>query len=124
MRPVNVCSIEECDPELECATKCRNRFVIVTAAVKIGHSHASEADGRDTWTTSTQFTLLHGITLQKASEAPNPKSQNSNEAPNRKTTKTVDRVDYDFGAWVLKFPGIRNLGFGISDGALRRRSRL
>src|SRR5713101_9393580 len=45
MRPIHVGGVEECDAELKRAMDCRDRFLVVASAVKIGHAHAAESQG-------------------------------------------------------------------------------
>src|SRR6202022_717691 len=85
------------------------RFLIIASAVKIGHAHATEADGGDARTTSAQLTLLHGSNLQKASEAPNPKHQNPKKLQNP-MFKGSTHTALIFGVWILDIPWSLELG--------------
>src|ERR1022692_4020265 len=59
VRPVHVRGIEKRDAELDCAMDCRDRFIIVASAVKIGHAHATESDGRNYRSAASEFALFH-----------------------------------------------------------------
>src|SRR6266536_1819997 len=59
MRAVHIGGVEECDSELQGAINCSQRFLFVSSAVKIRHSHATETDCRDNRSTASKFSLFH-----------------------------------------------------------------
>src|SRR3984893_1028678 len=59
VRAVDVGGVKESDPELKRAMNCSERFLIIAAAVKIGHAHATEPDGGDDRAAASEFSLFH-----------------------------------------------------------------
>jgi len=59
VRPVHVGGVEKCDAELERPMNRRERFIVITSAIKIRHAHATESQGGNDWTTPSKFALFH-----------------------------------------------------------------
>src|SRR5947209_1445339 len=64
MGSVDVGGVEKGDPELERSLDRRERFVVVTSAVKIGHPHAAKTDRRDNRSAASKFALFHICPIQ------------------------------------------------------------
>ena len=61
VRSVDVCGIEECDPEIECAMDGSDGLGVVPTTIEFGHSHASQSERRDVRATASKLTLLHSL---------------------------------------------------------------
>src|SRR5581483_4009913 len=60
---VNIRGIEKRHTQIECAVNYLYRFVIITGAVKIGHSHAAQAEAGHGQSAAAEFAFLHNSFL-------------------------------------------------------------
>src|SRR6266446_8344494 len=64
MWPVHVGGVEECDAQFKRPMDCRDRFLVVASAVKIGHAHATKSQGGNNRAAASKFALLHICPIQ------------------------------------------------------------
>ena len=68
MRPVGVGGVEERDAQFKRAMDCRDRFLLVASAVKIGHSHAAKSQGGNDQAAASKFALFHNKRFTEGNE--------------------------------------------------------
>src|SRR6202011_5886235 len=64
MRTVDIGRVKKSDSEFERAMNRKNGFFIVASRIKIGHPHATKADGRYNRSAASKFSLFHICPIQ------------------------------------------------------------
>ncbi len=66
IRAINVGCVEKSNSQIESAVNRGDGFVVVASAVKLRHTHAAQAEGRDFETAASKFAKLHMISSPRA----------------------------------------------------------